>query len=99
MHANDYRSSSPQVYWKNSTPSKYIDKRHYACFEGQNFTLDVKERQKTPIERSLFLLNCSNHTYMESRDYRGNNLDIILMEKSNARSINSDLQSSQRSKP
>ena len=39
-------------------------------YEGKNYTLEVKQRQKTPIELSLFMMRsfsfvkCSNNTYM-----------------------------------
>ena len=28
---------------------------NYICYEGRNYTLEVKQRQKTPIELSLFM--------------------------------------------
>ena len=33
-----------------------FDERQYVHYEGRNHTLCVKQRQKTPIERSVFMM-------------------------------------------
>ena len=37
-------------------PSESPDKRHYICYEGRNYTKELKQRQKTLIQPSLFTM-------------------------------------------
>ena len=70
---------------KNRILNLCFDWRYYICYEGRNFTLEVKQL-KTPLELSLFMmrsflfLKCFKRGYFHTF----------------ARSLNSDLRSSQR---
>ena len=54
MHGKYYRSFSLQAYWTNLSPSECLEGRHYICYEGIHY-INVKERQKTPVELSFIL--------------------------------------------